>query len=89
MANLHVILPFHNERSVPVTVYLEPIPEWFTIKPGQRIEVHGVCDANTSNLNFTVDAHESGLTFHAPGYVPGFVDCYVTCDGVRLVPDGN
>ena len=89
MPNLHVILPLQNESSSPVEIQLEPLPEYYIIQPGQKVEIHGVCADTTENRTFTVAPGDSCLTIYAPGQLAGFVHCYVTCNGVRLKPDGN
>ena len=89
MPNLHLKLPLQNESSSPVKIVLEPLSEYFIVQPGQRIEVNGICDDQTSNRSFTIAPDDSGLTIYAPGEIAGFVDCYVTCNGIRLNPDGN
>ena len=89
MPNMLVKLPLQNEGSMPVKVLLEPLSEYFIVQPGQQIEVRAVFDDNTKNTAFTVAPNDSFLTVYAPGEIAGFVDCYVTRDGVRLVPDGN
>ena len=86
---MHLKLPLQNEGSKQFIVYLEPLSEYFTIQPGQHIEVHAVCDDNTSNMHFTLAPDDECLTIYSPGEITGFVDCYVTCNGIRLVPDGN
>ena len=75
MPNLHVKLPLQNEGLGSVKVYLEPVPECYTIAPGQCIEIHAVFDDDTSNLNFTVAPSDSFLTVYSPGEIAGFVDC--------------
>ena len=89
MANLHVELPLQNECSSPVKVRLEPIPEWYMLQPGQQVVIHGICNANTCNTAFTVAPGDSALTIYAPGEIAGYLDCYMTCNGIRLMPDGN
>ena len=89
MSNLTARLPLQNESSAPVKVLLEPLYEYFIIKPGESLEVFAVFDDNTSNTSFTVAPNDSFLTIYAPGEISGFVDCYATRDGVRLTPDGN
>lgn len=89
MPELFVKLPFQNECSKPVKVLLEPLSEYFIIQPGESVEVHAICDDNTYNVTFTVATNDSFLTIYAPGEIAGFVDCYMTRDGVRLAPDGN
>jgi len=89
VSNLHLKLPLQNECLEPIKVLLEPLSEYFIVQPGQRVEVQAVCDGNTSNTSFTVAPNESFLTVYAPGEISGFIDCYMTRDGVRLVPDGN
>jgi len=89
MSNLHLKLPLQNEHVEPVKILLEPLSEYFIVQPGQRVEVHAICDADTSNATFTIAPNDSFLTVYAPGEVSGFVDCYMTHNGVRLVPDGN
>ena len=87
--NLHLKLPLQNERTDSIKVLLEPLSEYFILQPGQRAEVHGICDANTSNAVFTIAPNDGFLTVYAPGEISGFVDCYMTHNGVRLTPDGN
>jgi hypothetical protein len=82
-------LPFQNESSASVKVLLEPLSEYFIVLPGQSIEIHAVFDDVTNNTSFTVAPNDSFLTIYAPGEIAGFIDCYVSRDGVRLVPDGN
>jgi hypothetical protein len=89
MPNTTARLPLQNESSAPVKVLLEPLSEYFIVQPGQSIEIHAVFDDMTSNTSFTVAPNDSFLTVYAPGEISGFVDCYVTRDGVRLTPDGN
>jgi hypothetical protein len=89
MSKLLVKLPLQNESSIPVKVLLEPMSEYFFIQPGVKVEIHAICDANTTNVNFTVAPNDSFLTVYAPGEIVGFIDCYVMRDGIRLTPDGN
>jgi|GEM_PF-1998398 len=89
MPELFVKLPFQNECSKPVKVLLEPLSEYFIIQPGESVEVHAICDDNTNNVTFTVATNDSFLTIYAPGEIAGFVDCYMTRDGVRLAADGK
>jgi len=89
MPNMTAKLPLQNESSGPVKVLLEPMSEYFFIQSGQRIEIHAIFDDDTDNTTFTIAPNDSFLTVYAPGEISGFVDCYVTRDGVRLEPDGN
>ena len=89
MANLTVTLPLQNESASPVKLLLEPLSEYFFIQPGQQVVVVAICDDQTDLRTFTIAPNDSFLTIYAPGEIAGFVDCYVTCDGVRLTPDGN
>ncbi|WOI45553.1 hypothetical protein [Acidovorax sp. BLS4] len=89
MKNQVLTLPLQNERLESIKVVLEPLSEYFIIKPGQHVEVHAIFDGDTSHLSFTVAPNDSFLTIYAPGEIAGFVDCYMTCNGVRLQPDGN
>jgi hypothetical protein len=89
MPNLLVKLPLQNECSGPVKVLLEPLSEYFIVQPGESVEIYAIFDDQTSNTTFTVAPNDSFLTVYAPGEIVGFVDCYVTRDGVRLAPDGN
>lgn len=82
-------LPLQNEQLDAIKVVLEPLSEYFIIQPGQRVEIHAIFDSNTLSPHFTVASGDSLLTVYAPGEITGFVDCYITLDGVRLVPDGN
>lgn len=89
MKKLLVTLPLQNESLKPIKVLLEPLSEYFVIQPGQKVQVHGVCEANTSNPNFTIAPNEYFLTLYAPGEISGFIDCYIIRDGLRLIPYGN
>ena len=89
MTKLELTMPVQNERSSPLKLLLEPLSEYFVIQPGQKVEVHGVCDDKTANRSFTVAPNDLCLTIYAPGEISGFVDCYVTHQGRRLLPDGN
>jgi hypothetical protein len=89
MANLFLKIPVQNESSTPLKIYLEPLSEYFIVQSGEKVEVHAIFDEKTNNLNFTVAPNDSFLTIYAPGEVAGFVDCFATHNGVRLVPDGN
>jgi len=82
-------LPLQNEQLKPIKVLLEPLSEHFIIQPGQRVEIHAIFDSDTSHPYFTVAPNDSFLTIYAPGEITGFVDCYMTFNGVRLAPDGN
>lgn len=89
MPNAHLVLPLQNERNDSVKILLEPLSEYFILKAGVKVEVHAIFDANTDNNAFTVAPNDSFLAVYAPGEIAGFVDCYMTLDGVRLVPCGN
>jgi hypothetical protein len=89
MSNLHVTLPLQNESASAIKVLLEPLSEYFIVQPGESIEVHGIFDSQTSNMNFTIAPNDGFLTLYAPGEIAGFIDCYATRNGIRLVPDGN
>ena len=89
MPNTTAKLPLQNESSAPIKVLLEPLSEYFIVQPGQSIEIHAVFDDVTTNTSFTIAPNDSFLTVYAPGEISGFVDCYVTRDGVRLTPNGN
>jgi hypothetical protein len=89
MPNLLLKMPLQNEASGPVKVLLEPLSEYFIVQPGDSIEIHAIFDDQTTNTTFTVAPNDSFLTVYAPGEIAGFVDCYVTRNGVRLAPDGN
>lgn len=88
MPNLFMKLPMQNECSKPMKILLEPLSEYFIIEPGQHVEVHAICDDKTSNASFTLEPNDSFLTIYAPGEIAGFIDCYMTRDGIRLQPDG-
>jgi hypothetical protein len=72
-----------------VKVLLEPMSEYFLVRPGERIEIHGIFDSGAANSNFTIAPNDGVLTVYSPGDVFSFVDHYVTKDGLRLLPDGN
>ena len=65
---------------------LEPLCESFIVLPGQQVEVHAVFDEDTDNRSFTVAPNDGFLVVYAPGEIRGFVDHYVTLDGVRMEP---
>jgi NAD(P)H-flavin reductase len=87
MTTKTVRLPIQNESESVVKVILEPLSEYFLVKPGQRIEV--VAEFDDETRNFTVAPGDDCLTIYAPGEISGFIDTYATGDGVMLVPDGN
>jgi hypothetical protein len=89
MSNLKLMLPLQNESTSPLKLYLEPLSEYFMLRPSQKVEVHAIFDDQTKNLNFTVATNDTFLTIYAPGEMSGFIDCFVTCDGIRLEADGN
>ena len=89
MTTMHVTLPLQNESKSALKLVLEPMSEYFFVQPGEKVEVHGVFDGVTSNLTFTVAPNDGFLVLYAPGEITGFIDHYVTRDGVRLAPDGN
>lgn len=89
MENITERLPLQNESSMPIKVLLEPLSEYFIIQPGQRIFICAVFDERTVNTSFTIAPNDGFITIYAPGEISGFVDCYVTRDGIRLEPDGN
>jgi hypothetical protein len=89
MSNLHIQLPFQNESDSPIKLILEPLSEYFIIQPNQKVEAHGICDDKTSNGFFTVANGNACVTLYAPGELSGFIDCYLTHNGKRVLPDGN
>ena len=89
LPNITMILPLQNESSNSLKVYLEPMPEYFILKPGQKVEIHAIFDKQTKNTNFTVAPNDDFLTVYMPGEISGYVDSFVMCNGVRLIPDGN
>lgn len=89
LPNITMILPLQNESSNLLKVYLEPIPEYFILKPGQKVEIYAIFDEQTKNANFTVAPNDDFLTVYMPGEISGYVDSFVMCNGVRLIPDGN
>ncbi|MGC3984118.1 MAG: hypothetical protein QM777_04970 [Pseudorhodoferax sp.] len=66
---------------------LEPLCETFLVQPGEGVEIHAVCDDATNNTHFTIAPNDGFLVVYAPGEIAGFVDHYVTREGVRLVPE--
>jgi hypothetical protein len=84
MPNISRTLPLQNEMPLPLRLYLEPVPEEYVIYPGQKVLVHAVFDDQTNNIEFTVAPHDLGLTVYCPGEISGWVDSFVTCEGVRL-----
>ena len=89
MTAMHVTLPLQNESKSAMKLLLEPMSEYFFFQPGDKVVVHGVFDSDTSNLTFTIAPNDGFLVLYAPGEIAGFIDHYVTRDGVRLLPDGN
>ena len=89
MANISIKIPLKNESKIPLKILLEPLSEYFIIQPNEIVEVHAIFDEITKNNEFTIALNDSFLTIYAPGEIAGFVDCYMTRDGVRLLPDGN
>ena len=89
MTKITAKLPLQNESSAPIKVLLEPLSEYFIVQPEQTIEIHAVFDDMTTNTSFTIAPNDSFLVVYAPGEIAGFIDCYVTRDGVRVAPDGN
>ena len=86
MAKTSLVLPLQNESSQPMRFVLEPLCESFIVLPGQQVEVHAVFDEDTDNRSFTVAPNDGFLVVYAPGEIRGFVDHYVTLDGVRMEP---
>jgi hypothetical protein len=89
MAIRTVRLPIQNEGESIVKIILEPLSEYFLVKPGQKIEVVAKFDGETTNCNFTIAPDGDCLILYAPGEISGFSDCFVMENGVRLMPDGN
>jgi hypothetical protein len=88
MQTLKLILPIQNEGSKAMKILLEPLSEHFIIQPGQKVEINATFDSNTDNMFFTVAPNDTFLTIYAPGEIRGFIDCFMTCNGIRLSPDG-
>ena len=86
MPNASFVLPLQHEGSAPMRLVLEPLCKHFTIQPGQKIEIHAICNDQTTNRAFTVAPNDKCLVIYAPGEIAGFVDQYVTCEGARLTP---
>lgn len=84
MANATLTLPLQNEGSKVMRLVLEPLCETFLIQPGQQVEIHAVFGEDTNNGFFTVAPNDDCLVVYAPGEITGFVDHYVTLDGVRI-----
>ncbi|WP_156894779.1 hypothetical protein [Janthinobacterium sp. 1_2014MBL_MicDiv] len=83
------MLPLQNECSSAMKILLEPLSEYFILKPGEKVEIHATFDERTIHNSFTVAPNDSFLTVYAPGDIAGFIDCYMMRDGIRLTPDGN
>jgi hypothetical protein len=84
-SSIEVVLPLQNESSNPLRLCLEPLCEYFTIQPGQHVKVHAIFDKNTNNFNFTLAPNNTHLTIYAPGEILGFVDCFITSNGIKLL----
>jgi hypothetical protein len=65
---------------------LEPLCEEFLVQPGQKVEIHAVFNEVTNNGFFTLAPNDGCLVVYAPGEIVGFIDHYVTLDGVRVKP---
>ncbi|WPH17801.1 hypothetical protein [Variovorax paradoxus] len=89
LSNITLVLPLQNESSNSLKVYLEPMPEYFILKPGQKVEIYAIFDEQTKNTNFTIAPNDDFLTVYMPGEISGYVDSFVMCNGIRLIPDGN
>lgn len=89
MSNTTIKITIQNEKSTPTKIVLEPIPEYYILQPGQRVVVHATFESNTENQNFTIAPNEDFIVIYAPGEISGFIDCFVTHEGVRMEPDGN
>lgn len=89
LSEITMMLPLQNESSNSLKVYLEPMPEYFILKPGQKVEIYAIFDEQTKNTNFTVAPNDDFLTVYMPGEISGYVDSFVMCNGVHLTPDGN
>jgi hypothetical protein len=94
-SHVHVTMELKNGRSKPLDLFLEPNCEFFTIQPGQQVEIHATVRKGSSYKSFIVVSEElsrpskfdTSMTVFAPGDIDGFIDTYVVLDGVRLAPD--
>lgn len=66
---------------------LEPLCETFLVQPGQNVKIHAVFEESRNNGFFTVAPNDGFLVIYAPGEIVGFVDHYVTFEGVRIQPE--
>lgn len=89
MDTVNVCLPFKNEGSKSMKLYLEPYSEFFYIQAGQKVVINAVCAKNTDNFEFVVAHNDSYFTVYAPGAPTELMDAYVTLNGVKLAPDSN
>jgi len=89
LSNITMVLPLQNESSSLLKIYLEPVPEYFILKPGQKVEIFAIFNEETNNMNFTIAPNDGFLTIYMPGEISGYVDSFVMCNGTRLGPDGN
>ena len=87
MANATLSLPLKNEGSKVMRLILEPLCETFLVQPGQKVEIHAVFGEDMNNGFFTVAPNDGFLVIYAPGEIAGFVDHYVTFEGVRVKPE--
>lgn len=89
MKTKELTLPFQNESTAVVKLYLEPLSEYFFINPGQQVVITAICEESTKHTSFTVAPNNDCFIVYAPGDVKGFIDAYVMFGNMRLSPDGN
>ena len=89
MKTKELTLPFHNESSNIVKLYVEPLSEFFYIYSGQQVIVTAICEASAKHTSFTIAPSDDCIIVYAPGDVKSFVDVYVMFENNRLTPDGN
>lgn len=87
MPNIEASIPLQNESDKPIVIWLEPIAESYTVLPNQKIKIHAVFDEETANLNFTIAPNNDGITIYVPGEISGYIDSYVTHNGLKVNPD--
>lgn len=82
-----LVIEIRNEKDEILRILIEPIPEYYTIHPGESVEVHAVMSEGMGNRQFSIAPGKDLLIVYAPGLLPNFAECYVTKSGVRCAPE--
>ena len=81
-------MEIHNEKSQPMKVWLEPIPELYLLKPNTEATVVSLftTQADRDRTGFAVGLTDEGTLIV---YTNGFSDdTYIEVDGQKLSPVG-